>query len=43
MLLRNLFEDIGPVADAAFAFGRFNPAHQGHLEVYETLYSINVA
>ena len=37
MLLRNLFEDIGPVADAAFAFGRFNPAHQGHIEVYKTV------
>jgi hypothetical protein len=37
MLLRNLFEDIGPVADAAFAFGRFNPAHQGHIEVYKAV------
>jgi hypothetical protein len=37
MLLRNLFEDMGPVADAAFAFGRFNPAHQGHIEVYKTV------
>jgi hypothetical protein len=39
MLLRNLFEDIGPVADAAFAFGRFNPAHQGHIEVYKAVQS----
>jgi hypothetical protein len=37
MLLRNLFEAAAPDADAAFAFGRFNPAHQGHIEVYKAV------
>ncbi len=37
MLLRNLFEVKMPSADAAFAFGRFNPAHQGHIEVYKAV------
>lgn len=35
MLLRELFE--GPDADAAFCFGRFNPAHQGHIEVWKAV------
>ncbi len=35
MLLRELFE--GPNADAAFCFGRFNPAHQGHIEVWKAV------
>jgi len=35
MLLRELFEDAG--ADAAFCFGRFNPAHQGHIEVWKAV------
>lgn len=37
MLLRELFEDAG--ADAAFCFGRFNPAHQGHIEVWKAVES----
>jgi hypothetical protein len=37
MLLRNLFEAATPDADVAFAFGRFNPAHQGHIEVYKAV------
>lgn len=37
MLLRNLFEARVPDADAAFCFGRFNPAHQGHIEVWKTV------
>jgi hypothetical protein len=39
MLLRHLFEAARPSADAAFAFGRFNPAHQGHIEVYKAVQS----
>lgn len=35
MLLRELFE--GPTIDAAFCFGRFNPAHQGHIEVWKAV------
>jgi hypothetical protein len=35
MRLRELFEDSG--ADAAFCFGRFNPAHQGHIAVWEAV------
>lgn len=35
MLLRELFESNN--ASAAFAFGRFNPAHQGHIEVYKAV------
>ena len=36
MLLRTLFEAINK-ADVAFCFGRFNPAHQGHIEVWKTV------
>jgi len=39
MLLRQLFEDRRSVADAAFCFGRFNPAHQGHIEVWKAVES----
>jgi hypothetical protein len=35
MLLRELFE--ADTIDAAFCFGRFNPAHQGHIEVWKTV------
>lgn len=35
MFLRELFED--NKINAAFAFGRFNPAHQGHIEVYKAV------
>lgn len=35
MLLRELFEDSS--VDAAFCFGRFNPAHQGHIEVWKAV------
>jgi len=36
MLLNELF-DHNSVADAAFAFGRFNPPHKGHVEVWNTV------
>jgi hypothetical protein len=36
MFLREFFEAVDKV-DAAFAFGRFNPAHQGHIEVYKAV------
>jgi hypothetical protein len=36
MFLREFFEAVDK-ADAAFAFGRFNPAHQGHVEVYKAV------
>jgi len=35
MLLRELFES--PEVDAAFCFGRFNPAHKGHIEVWKAV------
>jgi hypothetical protein len=35
MLLRELFEDTE--VDAAFCFGRFNPAHKGHIEVWKAV------
>jgi hypothetical protein len=35
MVLREMFESNG--ADAAFCFGRFNPAHQGHIAVWQTV------
>jgi hypothetical protein len=38
MFLREFFEAVDK-ADAAFAFGRFNPAHQGHVEVYKAVES----
>lgn len=37
MRLRELFEGHKPHADAAFCFGRFNPAHQGHIEVWKAV------
>jgi hypothetical protein len=37
MLLRELYEANSPDADAAFCFGRFNPAHQGHIEVWKAV------
>jgi hypothetical protein len=36
MFIRELFESHRH-ADAAFCFGRFNPAHQGHIEVWKTV------
>jgi hypothetical protein len=35
MLLNQLFESVK--ANAAFAFGRFNPPHQGHVAVWNTV------
>lgn len=35
MLLQDLFE--AKQYDAAFAFGRFNPAHAGHIAVWQTV------
>jgi hypothetical protein len=35
MLLNQLFESVK--ANAAFAFGRFNPPHKGHVAVWETV------
>jgi hypothetical protein len=35
MLLNQLFESVK--ANAAFAFGRFNPPHQGHIAVWNTV------
>jgi hypothetical protein len=35
MLLREFFEN--PSVDAAFCFGRFNPAHCGHVEVWKAV------
>ena len=35
MILRELFESTS--IDAAFCFGRFNPAHQGHIEVWKAV------
>ena len=37
MLLRELYEADFQDADAAFCFGRFNPAHQGHIEVWKAV------
>ena len=36
MKLRQLFE-AHHKADAAFCFGRFNPPHQGHMEVWNAV------
>jgi hypothetical protein len=35
MLLNQLFESVN--ANAAFAFGRFNPPHKGHVAVWDTV------
>ena len=37
MRLRQIFETKHHKADAAFCFGRFNPAHQGHMKVWEAV------
>jgi len=37
MKLRELFETKHHKATAAFCFGRFNPAHQGHAKVWEAV------
>jgi len=37
MRLRQLFESGHARADAAFCFGRFNPPHQGHAQVWSTV------
>jgi hypothetical protein len=37
MKLRQLFESTHHKATAAFCFGRFNPAHQGHAKVWEAV------
>ena len=37
MRLRQLFESGHATADAAFCFGRFNPPHQGHVEVWNAV------
>jgi hypothetical protein len=37
MRLRQLFESGHAKADAAFCFGRFNPPHQGHAEVWSAV------
>jgi len=37
MRLRQIFETQNRKVDAAFCFGRFNPAHQGHMKVWEAV------
>jgi hypothetical protein len=37
MKLRQLFESAHHKATASFCFGRFNPAHQGHAQVWEAV------
>ena len=42
MRLQELFEAQPTKATAAFCFGRFNPAHQGHVEVWKTVESVGL-